>query len=231
MTKLLKITFILTTILFTSCEEKMNEVDFEKSVMTEILPVLIDSVCVDTRLSLNPPPMFGKYTTNLSGHVSIDTTQATEIQRKKLAEWKKGIEILKNDTSKIIIAFDPKILPYKQKYKTVISKNNPNDTSLKLPTDSSKIYVLDLKKIKLHGKFILKNLNEFDKNKIFEREYQFNFSGVFHVTGIKFDKRKETGILDVGFLCGRLCGHGGTVYIKKVKNKWLILKIESTWIS
>jgi hypothetical protein len=226
-----KVIIPLILFLLLSCEKKENIFDFEKSVMTEIFPILIDSVCVDTRLFTNPPPMYGKYITDASGHVSIDTTQATENQRKKLAEWKKGVEKVKNDTSKVIIAFDPKISPFEKEYEKIISKNSPNDTLIKIITDSSKVYVLDFKRIKLNGKFKLKNIHEFDERNIFERDYKFNFSGVFEVSGIKFDKKKENGILDVGFTCGRLCGYGNTVFIKKVKNKWRIVKMEPTWIS
>ncbi|MEN9909638.1 MAG: hypothetical protein RLZZ540_2787, partial [Bacteroidota bacterium] len=51
------------------------------------------------------------------------------------------------------------------------------------------------------------------------------------VSGIKFDKKKENGILEVGYKPGRMCGYGNKVFIKKVKNKWKILKLEDTWVS
>jgi hypothetical protein len=226
-----KIITPLIFILLLSCEKKEEEFEFEKNVMTKILPVLIDSTCVDTRIFSNPPPMFGKYITDVDGHVSIDTSKTTESQRNEVAKWRKNVEKVKKDTSKIIIAFDPKIAPYEKVYEKIVDKNFPNDTILKFKKDESKVYVLDYKKIKLNGKFKLKNINEFDKKNIFERKYKFNFSGIFEVSGIKFDKKKESGVLDVGFTCGRLCGYGNTVYIKKVKNKWRIVKMKPTWIS
>lgn len=225
-----KTTYLFIILLFISCGKKVNDMDFEKNVMTEIFPVLIDSVCVDTRIFSNPPPMYGKYFTDAAGHVSIDTTKATANQREEMIKWQKSIEEVKNDTSKVIIAFDPRISPYQKEYEKIILKNS-NDTLIKFKTDSLKVYVLDFKKIKLNGKFKLKDINEFDRENIFKREYKFNFSGIFKVSGIKFDSKKENGILDVGFTCGRLCGYGGIAHIKKVKNKWRIIKIESTWVS
>jgi len=225
-----KIIFLLFIISLFSCEKKEDKFDFEKNVMAEIFPALIDSVCVDIRIFSNPPPMYGEYVTDTSGHVSIDTTKTTESQRKEMIKWQKNVEKVKNDTSKVIIAFDPKISPYKKEYEKIISKNS-NDTLIKFKTDSLKVYVLDFEKIKLNGKFKLKNINKFDRQNIFERKYKFNFSGIFHTSRIKFDKKKENGILDVGFTCGRLCGYGGIAHIKKIKNKWHIIKIESTWVS
>ena len=101
----------------------------------------------------------------------------------------------------------------------------------KIINDKTKEYVLNYRNIKLNGKFKLKHIHEFNKENIFERKYKFNFSGILRISGIKFDKKKENGILDVGFICGRLCGYGNKVYIRKVKNQWKIIKMEGTWIS
>ena len=48
---------------------------------------------------------------------------------------------------------------------------------------------------------------------------------------IKFDEKKKSGTLDVSYSCGGKCGLGYSVVIKKINNKWIIAKIEETWIS
>jgi hypothetical protein len=78
----------------------------------------------------------------------------------------------------------------------------------------------------------LRNSSEFPKGReIWKTKYNFNFSGVVFFSGIQFDKDKKFGILDAGFMCGRLFGSGSRIYIKKVKGKWIIDKIEETWVS
>jgi len=80
---------------------------------------------------------------------------------------------------------------------------------------------------------INKNINEFPKDReIFWKEkYDFIFSGVIHFTRIQFDTEQKYGILDGGFVCGKLCGQGFRIYIKKENGKWLIDKIRGTWVS
>ena len=48
---------------------------------------------------------------------------------------------------------------------------------------------------------------------------------------IHFDEKKENGNLSVTYSCGGKCGLGFTVYIKKEKDKWIILKVTQDWIA
>ncbi|MGQ7944419.1 hypothetical protein [Flavobacterium sp. WC2509] len=215
MKKLQKITFLLIIIiLFSSCKNNKNEIEinreieFNRNVLTEILPSIVDSTCQDVRIFSNPPPRYGKLIFNKEGYyVKTDSTKATLEEIKNLKEWKQQISDVEKDTSKVIIAFDPKISCYGYDY------------------------ILDFKNIKLNGKFKLKNINEFPKENIVERKYKFNFSGVLKISKIKFDKNKESGNLNVEYICGGLCGYGNSIYFKKVKNKWKIIKISENWVS
>lgn len=232
MTNLYKITFILLIVLFASCNKDKNDLEFNEKVLTEILPSIVDSTCVDTRIFSNPPPKYGEAVFDKEGrYIKTDSTKATPKEIKNLKNWKKNVAEIDKDTSKVIIAFDPKISPYDNEYELIISKDFPKDTLKKIINDKTKEYVLNYRNIKLNGKFKLKHIHEFNKENIFERKYKFNFSGILRISGIKFDKKKENGILDVGFICGRLCGYGNKVYIRKVKNQWKIIKMEGTWIS
>jgi hypothetical protein len=234
MKKLQKTTFILLIILFARCEKNVDELEFERNVMTEIFPSLIDSTCIDIRLMTNFPPKYGKSIYDKTGHyIGVDSTKATNEEKLKLIEWKKRTLEIKNDTSKIIIAFDPKIEKSRDSLKNDFEKHFPNTKLFKAKTETETAYVLDFKNIKLNNKFKLKNISEFPKERgvIWETKYNFLFSGVVDFSRIQFDKEKKFGILDGGFYCGRLCGQGFRIYIKKVNKKWIIDKIEGTWIS
>ena len=99
MEKNIKITLLfIVAIITSSCEKKATEMDFEKSVMTEIFPSLVDSICVDSRKEI-PPPKFGENVYDQSGHfVREDSTKATKEQIIKYREWQKENEKSNNKT-------------------------------------------------------------------------------------------------------------------------------------
>lgn len=201
--------------------------------MTEILPILIDSTCIDSRIMLNIPPRYGKLIYDKEGrYVKTDSTKATDREKQKLLEWKKRTSEIEKDTSKIIIAFESKIKFNDENLQTDFEKHFKGAKLQKLKKEDSLEYNLDFEKIKLKGKFKLKNLNQFPKrDKIWKSKYKFNFSGEVYFSKIQFDTEKKFGILDGGFFCGDKCGQGFRIFIKKEKGKWIIDKVDGTWIS
>lgn len=82
-------------------------------------------------------------------------------------------------------------------------------------------------------KFIFKHLTELSKveeYKNWESKYP-KFAGAMSFSHIRFDAKKKSGSLDVSYNCGDKCGLGYSVVIKKVKKKWIIAKLQKTWIS
>lgn len=231
----LKTSFILIIIFFASCEKKVSELEFEKNVMTEIFPSLIDSTCIDIRLFTNFPPKYGESIFDKTGHyVGVDSTKATPEQKIKLLKWKKRTLEIKKDTSKIIIAFDPKIKQnnnenLKQEFEKHFVGSKLYDSKIEKNVE----YILDFNNIELHNKFELKNISQFPKERdaIWQTKYDFVFSGIVFLSRIKFDEQKKFGILDAGFVCGGLCGQGFRIYIKKIENKWVIDEVKPTWIA
>jgi hypothetical protein len=217
--------------LISSCEKKTTDLEFEKSVMTEIFPSLVDSICVDCRKML-PPPLLGGYVEDKTGHVRVDSTKASKEQIIEYRKWKHKREDLEKDTSKLIIAFVPTL----KKIRGDVNRNFENHFSrakiFESKEEQNSEYDFDFKNIKLNNKFELKNFYEFPKGrcKIWETKYNFVFSGVLDFSRIQFDKNKKFGVLEAGFGCGSLCGRGSRIYIKKVNNKWIIDKIERTWV-
>ena len=56
-------------------------------------------------------------------------------------------------------------------------------------------------------------------------------TGLFAFSEIAFDKRHQHAVLAYSFVCGRLCGHGNTIVLRKVRGKWKQRKTCRSWIS
>jgi hypothetical protein len=56
-------------------------------------------------------------------------------------------------------------------------------------------------------------------------------TGLFTLSEIVFDKQHRHAVLAYSFVCGGLCGHGKTLALKKVGQKWRITKRCGGWIS
>lgn len=83
------------------------------------------------------------------------------------------------------------------------------------------------------NKFTFKHFSELpkvDEYHNWEIKYP-KFAGVMFFSRIKFDDKKESGTLSVSYSCGGKCGVGYSVSIRKIKDKWIIDKVEQTWIS
>ncbi len=233
MMKLQKITFIFIILLFASCEKKVSELEFEKNVMTEIFPILVDSVCVDCR-SIIPPPIYGEPIFDNQGrYIRTDSSNVTEHEKIEFAKWKCNRIAIEKDTSKLIVAFDPKLRKIRGSVKADFEKHFPNAKLYEPKNEEIAEYNFDFKNIKLNNKFVMKDLNKFPKERgaIWETKYNFIFSGILDFSKIQFDVNKKFGIIDAGFGCGGKCGQGFRIYIKMENGKWKIDKVEPTWIS
>ena len=56
-------------------------------------------------------------------------------------------------------------------------------------------------------------------------------TGLFTFSEIVFNKKHTRAILEYSFVCGRLCGHGNIVTLKKVRNHWKVGKVCGGWVS
>lgn len=56
-------------------------------------------------------------------------------------------------------------------------------------------------------------------------------AGIFTFSEIAFDKRHQRAVLAYSFVCGGLCGHGNTIVLKRVGEKWRRVKTCRSWIS
>ncbi|PNW25678.1 hypothetical protein BKP44_19330 [Formosa algae] len=102
-----------------------------------------------------------------------------------------------------------------------------SDKNLILNTsDLSKNYKINLNRLKADSKLKFQYRSEFPKgSEMWKKEYGFHLAGTTGFSRIQFDKTKSYGILHSGFGCGKLCGTGVRVFIKKQDGKWIIEKM------
>ncbi|MBF4485381.1 MULTISPECIES: hypothetical protein [unclassified Flavobacterium] len=234
MIKPLQVPLLIMIFLFISCQKKISDLEFEKNVMTEIFPDLIDSICIDYRTVLNPLPIYGLLTYDENGHrIRVDSTMGMEEQKQRMAKWEHNQEVIEKDTSKLIVAFNPKIKSNNKDLKEYLEEHFKVTEVFYPKIEGDSIYTIDFKNIPLKGKFELRDISEFpkDRHEFWRKKYDFVFSGAVYFTGIQFDKKRKFGVLDGGFSCGRHCGIGVRIYIKKVNEKWIIDKIDNTSVS
>jgi hypothetical protein len=201
-----RIIVILIFVLLSSCQKKESELDYEKNVMTNIFPNLIDSIYSDYRTMKIPSKPF------MENGIS-DSLKNEKIKEYKifLADREKRINKIKNDTSRVVLAI--------------------YDTISKIIDKSE--YKIDISKLKKSDKYIFKYYSDFPRDrKIWSAKYSFYFGGIISFSRIKFNENKDLGQLSVGVSYYDKDAQGFDVYIKKDKNdKWIIKKVIVTWIS
>ena len=197
----------------------MNEVNYEKNVMCEIFPTLIDSMAVERLFFITPPP----YYKNISKLDSLELA-------KSLKDFEKNIRSAKRDSSNLVFAINDSTYLIEKEDRESLEAHFKNIISKPYLVDSTSNYKLDFKSCKPNYK--LKYTSEFPpKFQIWQGKYNFEFGGVITFSRIHFDTKKEYGVLTGSYICGGLCGNGYRIFIKKVKNKWVIDEIIETWIS
>ncbi|MGB5645538.1 MAG: hypothetical protein WBM55_00355 [Muriicola sp.] len=217
---LLFIFIIGIQIVLASCNQNQTELDFEKSVAYEIFPLLIEKIHFDRRLLPPPPPVPHYNDTNQL--IGYDTIMSDSI----LKEWKHKAEELKADTVRLVIAINDSTESLKyEDYKFLLKRYIEKEIIFK-KIDLSEKYKIDLERLVADPKLKFKYRSNFpSKSNIWNEEYNFHLSGIIGFSRILFDQSKEFGILSTGFGCGKLCGTGYLVLIKKVNKKWMIDKM------
>jgi hypothetical protein len=69
------------------------------------------------------------------------------------------------------------------------------------------------------------------ENQLDDNVKQAFANGLFSFSEIIFDKWHRRALVQYGFVCGMLCGHGNTLILKKVGKDWKVSKTCSSWVS
>ncbi|MGQ7944415.1 hypothetical protein [Flavobacterium sp. WC2509] len=188
---------------FFGCDNKITDKEFEQTIFDKLFITIVDSTYMDQRLYTCFPEQ-GKPIYDKNGKwIGLDSVG----QHKRDLECEIKRSALKKDTLNLIIALG-------------------NQGLINEKTDLGKYK---------SSKFTLRHLSEHPRGQNLEyTDWKTNYSkfaGAMSFSNIKFDTKKESGSLDVSYSCGGKCGLGYLVFIKKIKGKWVITKVEETWIS
>lgn len=206
--------FLIISLFFTGCNSSKKDIeDTEKEIFYELIPELVDKFCL--RL---PPPDFNIK----NGHLT------DESQFRKLADSQKN-------RIKTIAISDSVYNLDKQEIAVIKSRINFEIQ----PKDYDKKIILDLENIKFGHSIKLIDGSEIIKarQQIFEGKdwdeipslKNLNCSLLF--TRIILNNENNRGFFSFSVGCGKHCGSGFNVWIKKENGKWFIEKQESTWVS
>ncbi len=245
MTKLPQILIlILISVTFFNCEQKtaLTDLEFEQKVFYELFPELSDKMYNDIRLISKPPPPTPTYLTEKGFDAKSDYNKALESWEKsddykiRLKEWQKRRDSIINDTTEIYIAFPDSINRFEREdmYELI---NHFNDQKLIVDSKDFELesgFKVDFDKLKSDNKKLkFKPLSEFPERREFWRtKYDFNFRGSMSFTRILFDQTRTFGVLNAGFVKGRLNGGSCRIFIRKDEHgNWVIDKIKGTWVS
>jgi hypothetical protein len=193
--------FLMVVFMLFGCEKKITNEQFEQNVLSEIFVKVVDSTYQDYRILTSVSEMGERIYDKNGKWIGRSLIGQRERDLKRSAK----VEVFKKDSLNLIIAMGTGGLINE---KTELQNYNSR-------------------------KFIFKHLSELPPAthyKDWAAKYP-KFVGVLVFSNIKFDASKTNGTLEVSYYCGDRCGMGYIVTIKKVDHKWVISKVEDTWIA
>jgi hypothetical protein len=213
----LPLLFFLLLFIFSCSKTEKNE-DLEKNIFYDLIPELVDRSC----LALPPPP---------PPLDQFDKTNYIEKEKKylKLVDSlnKSSKTIALNDT--IFNISDSELIDLKPKLNFNYSNTDNYNQKIVLNLNSVK-FKPNIKLLK--NKEIIKVYKQLQDGKSWDEiptlkglQCTISFSRII------LNTEKNKGFFTFGVGCGRHCGSGFNVWIKKINGKWIIEKQESTWVA
>lgn len=219
--KLILLFFLFQSL--SSCK-KETPLEFEKNVMCEILPTLMDSLAVDRRIIMYPPPVAKAIFDKNYNRIRLDSSDLN-IRRK---EFEERLIKIKQDTNVLFLITDSVFeldeedwSMQNEYFKNVVFEKDSTNSKLKYKID---INCITKYKLKYQSEFPALDLDSEEKS-------NFELGGLLSFSRIYFDKNRQHAILSASYLCGGKCGQGFMVHLKRTNNKWVIKKIIPTWIA
>lgn len=195
---------LIMIILFSSCNEKSSQ-SHELIVYDEIMPLILDTLHLDLYEEYDNPEL------NIRLRDSVLNLTKSTLLRDEL------------------IAVDAKLfneIVKKNNYKTIWNKEDYLSFS----------FSKEFEKEYLHHKVYLSSNHPLKKKELFtyNAEKEFLPKEIYFevsMSRIVFNEKFDEGFLQVGSVCGELCGQGYDIWIKKINNKWEIINVKRTWIA
>jgi hypothetical protein len=206
--------------------EKVEELGFEKNVLKNVFVEIVDSIYMDRRIILPPPPPRFNSETN-----KVDTTG----HNKELKEYWRNRDSIKNDKTRILIGVYDDVKKISPLEIEMINKEvNLSEYSYDISKETDG-YTLDLKAFENNKNFNFQNTSKYPHEKNWDLNDKSNLRfpvGTISVSRIQFNKIKTSGILSAGASCGGgKCGRGFLIIIENKSGKWKVEKVIHTWVS
>jgi len=226
--KLSKPIFIILVLLSSfGCKKKeLPESEFEKEVLNNVFVEIVDSIYMDRRMMLGPPPPI--FTSKIN---KVDTTgHATELR--KYLHYKDSI---KNIKERILLGVYEQVGKISSLETEIISKEVELSNFAYDTLKEGDEFKFDLKPFKNNRKFRFESTSKY----LHEKNWNLNDKsnslipvGTVFISRIQFDKTKTKGVLTAGASCGGgKCGRGFLVIIENKTGKWKVNKIIHLWDS
>ncbi|MBC9796902.1 hypothetical protein [Sinomicrobium weinanense] len=213
--------FIILALILSGCHRKQTAPEYGQQIMYEVFPALMDSVCKGLYEITPPPPPPPPVS------IHADSSEIAEA----LAEYEKIIAGLKPGSKELVIAIMDSIYPPEPGSKNELVAHF---ASLNLSPDTTDIYAaykVDPKKLKNNKKIRFRYRSEFPKYNALKGAYNFDLMGIIEFSGIQFDTTGSYGVFRSDLYCGELCGEGLWIFIRKVKDQWIIDRIKVIYVS
>ncbi len=222
--------FIFTTLVLLSsfgCKKKeVPESEFEKEVLNSVFVEIVDSIYMDRRLMLGPPPPRFNSKTN-----KVDTTgHASELKK-----YSRYTDSIKNLKKRILLGVYDQVGKIGSLETEMISKEVELSNFVYDTLKEGEEFKFDLKPFNNNKKFRFESTSKYLHEKEWDLNDNSNSSipvGTIFVSRIQFDRTKKSGILSAGASCGGgTCGRGFLVIIENKDSKWKVNKIIHLWSS
>lgn len=227
MTSRTTIISLLALCLTVSCTIKHSSTpDFDKAVMQEIFPSLLDSVYIEITFSMTPPGIT-EVVDSITGKIKFQPVEKSprdrELIRNHFSTCERDsiyINIVLSDSIHALSKNDLKIFQSKYSLPKGFISNSYFQKS----------YLLPLTGLTFRNCFKLKLSSEYkqtsnDSVMFIQQLNKVSFSRII------FDADKTHGMLTCEYICGRLCGNGYRIFIKKIYDKWMVDYIEHAWVA
>jgi hypothetical protein len=217
--------FIILTILYSCQDNKEKSAEQEHTVMEEIFPTLIDSMWVEITYSMMPAPIREIYDSN-SRHTEFESIEKSQAFKNEIVE---ELRKSKRNLNQITIVVSDTIHKIDEENVSQLRKHFQSAIFDETKEINNTEHKIDFSRYKADKVFNLIYASEF-KSKKYDLSRE-NILSEISFSRILFDKDKIFGILTCEYICGGLCGNGYRIFIKKVNNRWIIDKIDESWIA
>jgi hypothetical protein len=222
--KFIFITLILLS--FFGCKKKEDDkFQFEKNVINSLFVEIVDSIYMDRRTILGPPPPRLDFKTNQEDTIGYHS------QLKKY--WREQ-DSIKKDTTKILLGVADLVEKIGGVDKEQFIENCQKIECIYDKSKEIENFKLDLDSIKNNKKFNFKYLSKFPPVNVWDLNDKRSSMpvGAVGISRIQFNKDKTRGILSAGASCGGgRCGRGFLIIIENKSGKWKIAEVIHTWLS